>query len=117
MAAEATAVTASTRNDAGSRRRMRRAVEPPEGHAAGVVDLPPQVIGDQVARDHEEDVDAHVAAGHGPDVGVVEDDGEDGDRVETLDVLAERAPRSARRTVSLRLHQLITPRSALRGER
>ena len=74
-----------------------------------IVDLAPEVVRDQVARDDEEDVDADVPSGHGADVGVVEHDGDDGDRAQALDVLAEGAPPAARRLVSLQRHPVITP--------
>jgi hypothetical protein len=56
------------------------------------VDLAPEVVGDEVSRDHEEDVDPDVASGDGTEVRVIEDDGEDRDGTEPLDVFAERPP-------------------------
>ena len=47
--------------------------------------LAPKKLGDQISRDDEEDVDAHVAPRH-REAGVVGDDGEDRDRPESLDV-------------------------------
>ena len=46
--------------------------------------------GDEEAGDDEEDVDADEAAGGEGDVGMVEDDEEDGDRPEALDIRTER---------------------------
>ena len=47
-----------------------------------------QDAGDQVAGDHEEDVDAEPAAGEGGEAGVEEDDREDGDGAQAVDLAA-----------------------------
>jgi hypothetical protein len=46
--------------------------------------FPQQEPGDDEPRDHEEHVDADESTGHPRDVGVVEDDEQDGDRPKTL---------------------------------
>ena len=69
------------------------AVELGEGDAAGLLELAPQQPGDQVARHHEEHVDADEAAPDRADVGVEQDHAEDGDGAEAFDVRAEVAAR------------------------
>ena len=47
-----------------------------------------ELLRDQVARDHEEDVDPDEAAGEGPEAEVEQDDDHDRERSETIDVRA-----------------------------
>ncbi len=70
-------------------------VEPEQSDPPGPLGLPHQQGGDEVARQDEEHVDADVATGHGPDPGVIGDDGHHGDRAESLDVAADHRARSS----------------------
>ena len=82
------------------------------------MDLAPSRSGDQVARDHEEDVHPDVPARHRSDMGVVEHDGEDGDGrgLQALDVLADTRLRGpGRYQVSVWPHLLSTPIGTPRG--
>ena len=59
--------------------------EAPQPHVAAAAELAQQQRGDQVAADHEEDVDAEEAARQPADAGVVEEDGEDRQRPQRVD--------------------------------
>ena len=59
--------------------------EPPEPDVSAAAVLGEQQRGDQVAADHEEDVDAEEPPRHPPDARVVEEDGEHGDRPQRVD--------------------------------
>jgi len=59
--------------------------EAAEPQVAVAAELAQQQRGDQVAADHEEDVDAEEAAGHPVEAGVVEEDGEHGERPQGVD--------------------------------
>ena len=62
-------------------------VEAGDGEAPGG-EVAQQDPGDQVAGDHEEDVDAEPAAGEGSEAGVEEDHREDGDGAQAVDLAA-----------------------------
>ena len=71
-------------------------VEVTDVDPAGPVVLPDQETRDQEPADQEEDVNADVAPGDPAEVGVVQDDEEDGDPAQALDVGAEPGARSRR---------------------
>ena len=84
-------VTTITRLAAGMIRRTPAGVEGEDRGASGRCPLPEQDTGDHESGDDEEDVHSDEAAPHPGDVGVVEDDQQDGHRPEPLDVGTESA--------------------------
>ena len=82
--------------------------EPADPDVAAAPVLAEQERGDQVAADHEEDVDAEEAARHPADARVVEEDGEHGDRPQRVD------PRHVGEAVVLRpAHRVVNPSASL----
>jgi hypothetical protein len=67
-------------------------VEPPQADAPAAFELAGEEAGDQEARDHEEDVNADVAAAGEPEPGVRQHHEPDRDRPQALDVRAEPRP-------------------------
>ena len=86
----------STTYDAGSSRRIRRAQNCGQAHRAGAVDLAQEVRGDQEAGDHEEDVDADVAAGQPVGPQVEQHHQEHGHRPQPLDLPTHRSTLQSR---------------------
>ena len=76
---------------AGKIRRTRRGIEVQDRGAAGASTFPQQKSGDDKAGNHEEHIDPDKPTGHPGDVGVIEDDEQDGDRSETFYV-GSKAP-------------------------
>lgn len=98
------------RHDHGHRGRKQpphaSRVEGGEPDATRARELPQQVISDEQPRQHEEDIDADVAAGNERDARVVGDDEDDGDRAHPLEIGTEREPQKggAHRRVAGRSH-------------
>nr|WP_242473348.1 hypothetical protein [Blastococcus sp. TML/M2B] len=87
-------------------------VEAGQRDGAAALQLGDQALGDEEAREDEEDVDADEAAGQPGQARVVQDDEADGDRAQALDVGAEGVPAARRGRAGWNCRETGDPRRA-----